>query len=93
MAFTISRRATLLGLSAIATTSRVKLALASAPTDQRFVVVLLRGALDGLSSVVPYGDTNLSSLRAPLIPPSPGQNDGMYDLGGFFGLNPALPNV
>ncbi len=93
MAFTISRRATLLGLSAIATTSRVKLALASAPTDQRFVVVLLRGALDGLSSVVPYGDTNLSGLRAPLIPPSPGQNDGMYDLGGFFGLNPALPNV
>ncbi|MDR3521881.1 MAG: DUF1501 domain-containing protein [Acidocella sp.] len=93
MGFTISRRATLLGLTAIASTSRVRLALASAPTDQRFVVVLLRGALDGMSSVVPYGDANLSNLRPQLIPPAPGQNDGMYDLGGFFGLNPALPNV
>ncbi|MDE8349203.1 MAG: DUF1501 domain-containing protein [Acidocella sp.] len=93
MAFTISRRATLLGLSAIASTSRVRLALANAPTDQRLVVVLLRGALDGMSSVVPYGDANLSSLRPELIPPAPGQSGGVYDLGGFFGLNPALPNI
>lgn len=89
----LTRRATLLGLSAIATTSRVKLALANAPTDQRFVVVLLRGALDGMSSVVPYGDANLAALRPRLIPPAPGQPDGMHDLGGFFGLNPALTNV
>ena len=93
MSFTISRRATLLGLTAIASTSRIRLALANAPTNQRFVVVLLRGALDGMSSVVPYGDPGLSSLRAELIPPAPGQSGGMYDLGGFFGLNPALPNV
>ncbi|OYV42402.1 MAG: hypothetical protein B7Z75_13105 [Acidocella sp. 20-57-95] len=89
----LSRRATLLGLTAIATTSRVKLALASAPTDQRFVVVLLRGALDGMSSVVPYGDANLASLRPELIPPAPGQPGGMYDLGGFYGLNPSLTGV
>jgi uncharacterized protein (DUF1501 family) len=89
----LTRRATLLGLSAIATTSRVKLALANAPTDQRFVVVLLRGALDGMSSVVPYGDLGLAALRPALIPPAPGQPGGMHDLGGFFGLNPALANV
>ncbi len=93
MALNLSRRATLLGLTAIATASRVKLALASAPTDQRFVVVLLRGALDGMSSVVPYGDANLASLRPELIPPAPGQQGGMYDLGGFYGLNPSLPGV
>lgn len=89
----LTRRATLLGLSAIATTARVKLALANAPTDQRFVVVLLRGALDGMSSVVPYGDPALASLRPGLIPPAPGQPGGMHDLGGFFGLNPALANM
>ena len=88
-----TRRTTLLGLSALITTSRVKLAMADAPTDQRFVVVLLRGALDGMSAVVPYGDANLASLRPNLSPPAPGQPGGMHDLGGFFGLNPNLAGV
>jgi uncharacterized protein (DUF1501 family) len=89
----LTRRATLLGLTATATSSRVKFALADAPGQNRFVVVLLRGALDGMASVVPYGDPNLASLRPGLIPPAPGQTGGMYDLGGFFGLNPSLTNM
>ncbi len=93
MALRISRRSTLLGLSAIAGSGRVKLALADAPVQQRFVVVLLRGALDGMSAVVPYGDANLPGLRPQLIPAAPGQPDGMFDLGGFYGLNPALPSL
>jgi uncharacterized protein (DUF1501 family) len=88
-----SRRTTLLGLAALGFSSRIKMAFASAPTDQRFVVVLLRGALDGMSAVVPYGDANLASLRPALIPPGVGQWGGMYDLGGFFGLNPALSGM
>jgi uncharacterized protein (DUF1501 family) len=89
----LTRRSTLLGLSALFTASRVKFALADAPTDQRFVVVLLRGALDGMSSVVPYGDQSLASLRPNLIPAAPGQPGGMFDLGGFYGLNPHLPGI
>ncbi len=89
----LSRRATLLGLAGAATLSRIKFAFADAPGDQRFVVVLLRGALDGMSSVIPYGDANLASLRPALIPPGPGGDGGMFDLGGFFGLNPSLPGV
>lgn len=87
----LSRRATLLGLAAATTLGRVKFALADAPGDQRFVVIMLRGALDGMSAVVPYGDPGLAALRPGLIPPAPGQPGGMYDLGGFFGLNPAMP--
>jgi len=71
----------------------MKLAFADAPTQKRFVVVLLRGALDGMSAVVPYGDVNLAALRPALIPPAPGQPGGMYDLGGFYGFNPSLTNV
>jgi uncharacterized protein (DUF1501 family) len=90
-----TRRTTLLGLSALVTVSasRVKFALADAPTEQRLVVVLLRGALDGMSAVVPYGDAHLAALRPALIPGGPGTPGGMFDLGGFFGLNPALQGV
>ncbi len=87
-----SRRTTLLGLAALSF-ARFKLALADAPGDRRFVVVLLRGALDGMSAVVPYGDANLVALRPELIPAAPGQAGGMFDLGGFYGLNPAMPGV
>jgi uncharacterized protein (DUF1501 family) len=89
----VTRRSTLLGLSAVLTAGRVTFALADAPGDQRFVVVLLRGALDGMSAVVPYGDANLVSLRSQLVPAAAGQLGGMFDLGGFYGLNPAMPGV
>jgi uncharacterized protein (DUF1501 family) len=87
---TLSRRATLLGLTSVVTLGRVSLAVASAPTEQRFVVVILRGAMDGLAAVVPYGDPDLATLRPQLIPPSPGQDNGLLDLGGMYGLHPAL---
>ena len=70
---TLTRRATLLGLTSVLTIGRVSLALASAPTERRFVVVILRGALDGLSAVVPYADPGLAALRPEPVPPSPGQ--------------------
>ena len=89
----LTRRATLLGLSLTATLGNVRFALANAPGDKRFVVVLQRGALDGMSAVVPYGDANLVQLRPALIPPAPGQPGGMFDLGGFYGLSPNYPNM
>lgn len=89
----LPRRGLLLGLAGAVTLGRVKLALATLPGQKRFVVIVLRGALDGMSSVVPYGDPHLAALRAPLIPPAPGQPGGMFDLGGFYGLSPYLPNL
>jgi uncharacterized protein (DUF1501 family) len=89
----IGRRGALLGLSAAWTLRGVSLALADAATDQRFVVVILRGALDGLSAVVPYGDSALVGWRAPLLPGVVGSPGGMLDLGGFYGLHPALSGL
>jgi len=37
----------------------VRLALADAPTDARFVLAIQRGAMDGLHAVPPYGDPKL----------------------------------
>jgi uncharacterized protein (DUF1501 family) len=89
----LTRRSALLGLASAVTLGRASLALASAPTDRRLVVVILRGALDGLAAVTPYGDPDLAALRAPLVLPPPGQPGGLLDLGGFFGLHPALPGL
>jgi uncharacterized protein (DUF1501 family) len=97
MSMFLTRRAALLGLtSAVSLTGvagRASLALAAAPTDKRFVVVILRGAMDGLTVVPPYGDPALRDLRSELIPALPGQPNGLHDLGGFYGLHPALTNM
>lgn len=89
----MSRR-TLLGLAGGMALGGARLAMAQAPAacagDARFVVVLLRGALDGLSAVQPYADPAFTGLRGPLALPQPGQEGGLLDLGGSFGLHPAL---
>jgi uncharacterized protein (DUF1501 family) len=91
--FRLTRRSALLGLATSVSLSRTSLALAAAPTDKRLVVIILRGALDGMAAVVPYGDPGLAGLRGEIVPPAPGQADGLLELGGFFGLHPALTGV
>ncbi len=89
----LSRRGALLGLGAAISLGRASLAMAAAPTDRRLVVVILRGALDGLAAVIPYGDPALAAQRASLLPSAPGTQGGMLDLGGFFALHPALTGL
>ena len=89
----ITRRSALLGLATAASLGRVHLALAAAFTDRRLVVVLLRGALDGLAAVQPYGDPALHDLRPGLALGEPGTDGGVLDLGGHFGLHPALAGL
>lgn len=90
----IARRSLLLGAAAItlaAGTSR--LALAAAETDRRFVFVLLRGGMDGLAAVAPYGDNDYARLRGNLALAKPGEADGGLDLDGFFALHPSLAAI
>ncbi|HBK08630.1 MAG TPA: hypothetical protein DDZ81_22725 [Acetobacteraceae bacterium] len=89
----ITRRTALLGLAATTTVGGTKFALAAAPTEKRLVVIILRGALDGMAAVVPYGDPALANLRGEILPPAPGQPNGLHDLGGFYGLHPALSGL
>jgi uncharacterized protein (DUF1501 family) len=60
---------------------------------QRLVVVLLRGAIDGLSIVVPYQEPTYYTDRPRIAIPQPGQTNGALDLDGQFGLHPALANL
>lgn len=67
-----------------------RLALADAVTERRFVLVILRGGLDGLAAVPPYGDRSYRQIRGGLAMDDPMRGGGIVDLDGFFGLHPAL---
>ncbi len=56
----------------------------------RLVVVVLRGALDGLAAVPPHGDRDYADLHRQLAIAAPGAIDGALALDGTFGLHPAL---
>ena len=60
------------------------------PGNQRLIVVFLRGAVDGLSVVVPYGEDAYYRQRSSIALARPGQDGGVLDLDGHFGLNPNL---
>ena len=84
-----TRRRLLLSLGALAL-SLPNLALAAAATERRFVFVVLRGGLDGIDAVVPYADPDYRRLRGEIALAEPGQEGGVLDLDGRFGLHPAL---
>ena len=65
--------------------------LASAAVrDPRLVVIILRGAMDGLAVVPPVGDPDYPSLRRDLAIGTEGL-EPTFSLNSFFGLNQAMP--
>ena len=48
------------------------------------IVVLMRGAVDGLSIVTPYREENYYAARPTIAIAPPGQSDGLLDLDGYF---------
>jgi uncharacterized protein (DUF1501 family) len=60
--------------------------------DPRLMVVVLRGALDGLALVAPVGDPDWIKLRGDKALTLEGKTPGL-PLDGFFALNPAMPNL
>jgi uncharacterized protein (DUF1501 family) len=67
---------------------------AAAPSpNARFVLVILRGGLDGLAAVPPYAEPRYAELRGPLALAAPGAEGGVLALDGTFGLHPALTNL
>jgi uncharacterized protein (DUF1501 family) len=63
---------------------------APALSQNRLVFIIMRGALDGLSAVPPYGDPAYARLRAELAIGPPGGANTALPLDGTFGLNPGL---
>lgn len=68
-------------------------AFADIPGSRRFVVVLQRGAMDGLAAVAPISDPNYASLRGNLALKPPGEQDGALTLTEDFALHPSLAAI
>lgn len=69
------------------------LSLASTVSNKRLVLVILRGAMDGLSLAAPYADPDYARLRGELALPAPGRNGGVLPLDDGFGLHPAFETL
>ena len=90
----LTRRDVLAGLTAgTLAASLLRLAFASPQTRARFVLVLLRGAVDGLALCPPYGDNAYRDVRGELAIDLPGSREGAKKLDGLFGLHPSLANI
>ena len=58
---------------------------------KRLIAIFQRGAVDGLSVVVPFGDDEYYRARPTIAIARPSSGDaGAIDLDGFFGFNPRL---
>lgn len=60
--------------------------------DRRFVLVILRGGLDGLCAVPALGDPDFEAARGALAS-THGNDAAPRALDGFFALHPLLPNL
>jgi uncharacterized protein (DUF1501 family) len=62
-------------------------------SNKKLIVVMLRGAADGLNIVAPIGDPNYARLRPGIALAKPGQELGALALDDYFGLHPALADL
>jgi len=87
-----SRREALIGSGALFAWTQVPKLARAEGRDPRMLVIVLRGALDGLGAVAPVGDTDWISLRGDRALVLGGGTPAL-PLDGFFALNSAMPNL
>ena len=86
-----SRRALLLGGASFAAWAYLpKFARAADGRDPRLIVVILRGALDGLATVAPIGEPDYAGLHGSIALAPDGAHPAIA-LDSFFALHPAMP--
>lgn len=87
-----SRRDALLGAGSLFAWSQMPRLARAEGRDPRLLVIVLRGALDGLGAVAPVGDPDWIGLRGDRALVLDGKTPAL-PLDSFFALNPAMPNL
>jgi uncharacterized protein (DUF1501 family) len=71
--------------------ARTAFAAGPARRSKKLIAIFQRGAVDGLSVIVPYGENDYYRARPTIAIARPKSGDaGALDLDGFFGFNPRL---
>lgn len=87
----ISRRSLLLGAAVFSAWAYLpKFARAKDGRDPRLVMIILRGALDGLATVAPVGDPDYAGLHGSIALTLDGAHAATA-LDSFFALHPSMP--
>lgn len=81
-------RSAALGCSLAASPLITPVSFAAAPWDNRLVVIILRGGMDGLDTLRPFGDPDFAALRPALA----GGERGV-ELASGFTLHPGLADL
>ncbi len=71
------------GAAAFTALSPFRVSFAAAPGDQRFVFIILRGAMDGLAAVPAYGDRAYAQARGSMAL----SKSAYTPIDGFYGLH------
>ena len=87
-----SRRELLLGSGVLFAWAHLPKRALAEGRDPRLLVIILRGALDGLAAVAPVGDPDWVPLRGDKALRLDGATPALA-LDSFFALNPAMPNL
>src|SRR5437016_11022925 len=87
-----SRRELLLASGVLFAWAHLPKAARAEGRDQRFLTIVLRGALDGLAAVAPVGDPDWIRLRGEKALTLAGTTPAL-PLDSIFALNPAMPNL
>lgn len=77
-----------LGMFTLSAAMPLRFAYAATPGDKRLLLVILRGAMDGLAAVVPYADHSYADARGAMAMPQ--TSEALLNLDNFFALNAAL---
>lgn len=94
MSNALSRRrflgwSSVLGCSAAASPLLTPVSLASAPGDRRLIVIILRGGMDGIDVLRPWGDRAFAELRPNLAK----EQDNALQITDFHGLHTGLKDL
>jgi uncharacterized protein (DUF1501 family) len=87
-----SRRALLLASGTLFAWAHLPKLARAEGRDPRMLTIVLRGALDGLATVMPVGDPDWVALRGDNALTLEGKTPALK-LDDFFALNPAMPNL
>ncbi len=73
--------------------ANARIGFSAAPSDQKLIVVILHGGMDGLNVVVPTFSDEYYAARPGIAIAPAGEPEGAIALTDGFGMHPAMPNL